>query len=194
MFATARGSFLGISRLEPLALHVTRPATGDHYTSFDNCGRPLRVTLVEGQGSGPIMCAAVRKIVEAAGVPVHWDRHTLHVHVDPHTGRPFVNADLVRSATETGLVLRSPDVDPASDGSHGNVGLALHKALGASVGVKLFESAADGNKSFGRDGIVTIRDNVSSEYSEIEHIAVAGKRALSYIKGIGYLYVLKDCV
>lgn len=153
--------------------------TGNVGSGGGGCGLPLRVTLIEGQGSGPIVCAAARKIVEATGVPVLWDRHTLRVLPDPVTGRLAVDAGLLQSAAETGLVLRYPDSSPAADGSHGSATLALHKALGAFVGVKLFESA-DGHRPFGPGGVVNIRDNVSGEYSETEHTVVPGKWARRY--------------
>lgn len=135
---------------------------------------PLRVTLIEGQGPGPTVCAAVRKVVRAAGVRAHWDRRSLNEHRDPRTGRLAVNADVLRSAADTGLVLRGPGAGSAQDGSHGSAALTLHKALGASVGVKLFASV-DGHHPFGRVRIVNVRDNVSGEYSEIEHTVVPGK-------------------
>lgn len=136
--------------------------------------RPLRVTLVEGLGSGPAVCAAVRKILKAAGVRVQWDRHTLHVHRNPYTDRTVVNADLVHSAVETGLVLRGP----VSDSTQSTAALTLHKTLDAFVSVRLFASV-DGHQPFGRVRMVNIRDNVSGEYSEIEHTVVPGKNNVS---------------
>lgn len=149
----------------------------DRRCGDDGCGGgrpPLRVTLIEGQGPGPTVCAAVRKVVRAAGVRAHWDRRSLNEHRDPRTGRLTVNADVLRSVAGTGLVLRGPGADSAQDGSHGSAALTLHKALGASVGVKLFASV-DGHHPFGRVRIVNVRDNVSGEYSEIEHTVVPGK-------------------
>lgn len=150
-------------------------AAGRSRRCHDGRPPPLRVTLIEGQGPGPTVCAAVRKVVRAAGVRAHWDRRSLNEHRDPFTGRPAVNADVLRSAADTGLVLRGPGAGSAQDGSHGSAALTLHKALGASVGVKLFASV-DGHHPFGRVRIVNVRDNVSGEYSEIEHTVVPGKR------------------
>jgi len=132
--------------------------------------RPLCVTLIEGLGSGPTICAAVREIFKAAGVWVQWDRRTMHVHRNPYTDRLAVNADLVHSAMETGLVLRGP----VSDSTQSSAVLTLHKTLDAFVSVRLFASV-EGYQPFGRVRIVNIRDNVSGEYSEIEHTVVPGK-------------------
>lgn len=132
---------------------------------------PLRVTMVEGQGSGPIMCAAVRDVLKAAGVQVQWDLQTMHMHRDPSTGRFSVNADLVQSALETGLVFRGPD--SMQEVSHSSAALTLNKALDTYIGVRLFASV-DGYQPFGRIRMVNIRDNVSGEYSENEHTVVQG--------------------
>lgn len=132
---------------------------------------PLRVTMVEGQGSGPTMCAAVRDILKAAGVQVQWDIQTMHMHRDPSTGRFTVNTDLVRSALETGLVLRSPD--SIQEVSHSSAALTLNKTLDTHIGVRLFASV-DGFQPFGHIRIVNIRDNVSGEYSENEHTVIQG--------------------
>lgn len=135
--------------------------------------KPLRVTLVEGQGTGPEICAAVRKILEAAGVPMLWDQRDIRVHKVQSTGMMCVNEDLLESARETGRVLRGPELDSSSDGSHGSVVLALNKALKTSVGIRLYASVK-GHEPYGTINVVNVRDNVSGLYSEIEHMAVPG--------------------
>lgn len=134
---------------------------------------PIRVTLVEGHGSGPVVCAAVRKIMKAAGVSVQWDRQTVRVHRNPLTDRLTVNADVLQSAAETGVVLLGPTAATTEDGSRGSTTLTLCKALRASVGVHLFKSV-DGHHPFGRVHMVNVHDNVSAEFSEIEHIVTPG--------------------
>lgn len=138
--------------------------------------RPLRVTLIEGEGSGPAVCTAVRKIFKAADVQVQWDRHTLHVHWDPYVGRQVLNPDVVQSAFDTGLVLCGSSSASSVDkeGLTGSASLTLHKVFDTSVGVRIFNSI-DGHEPFGPIRMVNIRDNVSGEYSEIEHTVVPGK-------------------
>lgn len=137
--------------------------------------RPLRVTLIEGEGSGPAVCMAVRKIFKAADVQVEWDRHTLYMHRDPYVGRQVLNPNVVQSAIDTGLVLYGSSSTSLMDkeGMVSSTSLTLHKMLNASVGVRVF-SSIDGYEPFGPVRIVNIRDNVSGEYSEIEHIVVPG--------------------
>lgn len=140
--------------------------------------KPLRVTLIEGHGVGPMVCAAVRKVLKAAGATIEWDRQTMHTQREPHSGRIVMNGAVLDSATSTRLVLRGPNSESAQDGSRGSAALTLHKALGAYVGVRLF-STAGGYEPFGRIRLVNIRENVSGEYSEIEHIVVPGKFSAS---------------
>lgn len=134
---------------------------------------PIRVTLIEGHGPGPVVCAAVRKILKAADVSVQWDRQAVRVHRNPLTDRLTVNANVLQSAAETGLVLLGPTAATSEDGSGELTTLTLCKALRASVGVHLFKSV-DGHQPFGRVHMINVHDNVSAEFSEIEHIVTPG--------------------
>ncbi|VVC44863.1 Isopropylmalate dehydrogenase-like domain [Cinara cedri] len=134
---------------------------------------PIRVTLVDGHGPGPAVCAAVRAVLKATAAPVEWDRQPVSVHRDPTTGRPIVNAELLESVAETRVILHGPVPDTASDGSQVSTTLTLHKALRASVGVQPFASV-DGHRPFGHVRMVNVRDNVSGEYSENEHLVTPG--------------------
>lgn len=177
---------LGVSGAGPSAAMATWPAAVDNRrwttTARDEDGdaaeKPLRVTLVEGSGAGPAVCDAVRKVLAAAAVPVRWDVHATTwspTGRDPRTGGPAVSADLLRSAAATGLVLRGPHTGLAATGSDGSPALALHKALDAFVGVRVFASA-EGHQPYGRVRIVNVRDTVSGENAEIEHTVTPGKR------------------
>lgn len=141
-------------------------------------GQPFRVTLIEGDGFGPTLCASVRKIFKAADVPVQWERHTMRVSRNPLTGRQTVNADVVNSAMETGLVLRGPSAGSSQDGLNSLTALILYKALDAFIGVRLFASI-DGHQPFGHIRMINVRDNVTGEYSEIEHSVTPGNNVVS---------------
>ncbi|XP_050440030.1 isocitrate dehydrogenase [NAD] subunit alpha, mitochondrial-like [Adelges cooleyi] len=157
---------------------VRRFASGDNCTGDGQSEKrpnadplkPFRVTLIEGQGRGPVVCAAVRKIFKAAGIPVQWEKHTMHLQRDA-TGQTAINPELLQSCRETGLVLRGPD--PSPDGWQSSASLKLRKAMDAYVGVRLF-SSLPGYEPFGHVRMVNIRENVSGEYSEIEHTVVPG--------------------
>eukprot|EP00102_Acyrthosiphon_pisum_P002059 XP_001943134.2 PREDICTED: isocitrate dehydrogenase [NAD] subunit alpha, mitochondrial-like [Acyrthosiphon pisum] len=135
--------------------------------------RPIRVTVIEGQGTGPVVLAAVRKIFKAALVPVEWDYQTLSVYRDHKTNRMTVNPQLLDSAIETGLVLCAKDSSPRQNDSLESDSLALHKALNAFVGVRKFNSVV-GHEPYGPINLVNIREHVSGEYSEIEHLVSPG--------------------
>jgi len=135
--------------------------------------RPLRVTLIEGHGTGPVVCAAVRKIFKAALVPVEWDYQTLGIYRDHKTDRMTVNPQVLSSAHETGLVLCAKDSAVGQNDSAWSDSLALNKALNAFVGVRKFNSVV-GHEPYGPVNLINIRDNVSGEYSEIEHLVSPG--------------------
>jgi len=148
--------------------------------------RPIRVTVIEGQGTGPVMLAAVQKIFKAALVPVEWDYQTLSVYRDHKTNRMTVNPKVLSSAIETGLVLIAKDSTAGQNDKLWSGSLALNKALNAFVGVRKFNSAV-GHEPYGPVNLINIRDNVSSEYSEIEHLVSPGNDNDRYIKFIYFI-------
>ncbi|XP_050053003.1 isocitrate dehydrogenase [NAD] subunit alpha, mitochondrial-like [Aphis gossypii] len=150
-----------------------RPVSCAKINADDNQPQSLQVTLIEGQGTGPVMCAAVKKIFEAAHVPVQWDSQTLKVYREPKTNRMTVSPEVLSSAARTGLVLRAQDSTVGQSEMQSSDSLALHKALNAFVGVRKFVSV-EGHQPYGPVKLVNIRDNVSGEYSEIEHLVVPG--------------------
>jgi len=134
---------------------------------------PVRVTVIEGQGTGPVVFAAVKKIFKAVLVPVEWDYQTLSVYRDHKTNRMTVNPQVLNSAIDTGLVLCAKDSSSGQNDSVVSGSLALNKALNAFVGVRKFNFAV-GHEPYGPINLINIRDNVSGEYSEIEHIVCPG--------------------
>jgi len=150
-----------------------RPVSCTKINACDNQPQSLQVTLIEGQGTGPVVCAAVKKIFEAARVPVQWDSQILKVYREPKTNRMTVSPEVLSSATKTGLVLRAQDSTVGQNETQSSDSLALHKALNTFVGVRKFVSV-EGYQPYGPVKLVNIRDNVSGEYSEIEHLITPG--------------------
>jgi len=157
----------------------TRPVSCTKMNVGHNQPQSLHVTLIEGQGTGPVVCAAVKKIFEAALVPVQWDSQTLTVYREPKTNRMTVSPKVLSSAAKTGLVLRAQDSTVGQSEFQSSDSLALNKALNAFVGVRKFVSV-EGHQPYGPVKLVNIRDNVSGEYSEIEHLIAPGIYIIFY--------------
>lgn len=150
-----------------------RPVSCAKINDGDKQPQCLTVTLIEGQGTGPVVCAAVKKIFKAALVPVVWESQTLEVYREPRTNRMTVSAEVLNSAAKTGFVLRAQDSTVGQNEFQSSDSLALNKALNAFVGVRKFVSV-EGHQPYGPVKLVNIRDNVSGEYSEIEHLVAPG--------------------
>jgi len=137
--------------------------------------RPIRVTgIIEDGIMESVLFGAVRKIFEAAQVDVQWDYRTQILWRNQKTNRMTVCPELLSSVAETGLVLHVKDPALRQNESEWSSTLALNKALNTFVGVRRFNSAA-GNEPYGPVNLINIRDNVSGEYSEIEHLVCPGK-------------------
>ena len=89
-----------------------------------------RVTLIPGDGTGPEITEATRRVLEATGVAFEWDvaERRRRRHGD-RKGRPFRSARSTRSAS-TKLGIKGPVTTPIGTGFR-SVNVALRKALRA---------------------------------------------------------------
>ena len=72
---------------------------------------PLRVTLIQGGGAGLDQVPAVQRILEAAGVAVQWLEFSAGL-ASLEQGGPPLPPDMLRSARETGIVLKTKLLSP----------------------------------------------------------------------------------
>src|SRR5438067_10134471 len=99
----------------------------------------LRVTLVQGGGIGLDLVPAVQAVVRAAGVDVAWDEH-LAGGASVERGGPPLPEDMLRSARETGLVLKTRLLPPPGtrEGvrAAGNFNVLFRRELGLFASVR----------------------------------------------------------
>src|SRR5437763_5784840 len=101
----------------------------------------LRVTLVQGGGSGFDQVPAVQAILQAAGVAIDWDEHLAGWASIERGGEP-VPEDLLRSVRATGLALKTmllpPPGNPADPTAPktGNFNVRLRRQLGVFASVR----------------------------------------------------------
>ena len=93
-----------------------------------------RVTLIPGDGIGPELTAATRRVLEATGVEFEWDVQPAGADVmDEHGGNPLPEATL-DSIRQNGVALKGPITTPIGEGFRSvNVGLRVALDLYAQV-------------------------------------------------------------
>ncbi|XP_050403788.1 isocitrate dehydrogenase [NAD] subunit alpha, mitochondrial [Patella vulgata] len=131
-----------------------------------------RVTMIPGDGIGPEISAAVKKIFSAAGAPIDWE----DVDVTPvkgADGKFRLPQAVFDSMAKTGVGLKGPLATPIGKG-HQSLNLALRKAFSLYANVRPCKSIEGYKTPYDDVDIVTIRENTEGEYSGIEHTIVDG--------------------
>src|SRR5579863_10083871 len=97
-----------------------------HRLQYDAAMRH-KVTLIPGEGIGPEVSAAVRRILEAAGVQIDWEEIEGRTDKETEKGQ-LVNQSAVESVRRNGVALKGP-MGTAIAGGAPSVNVALRKTL-----------------------------------------------------------------
>src|SRR5688572_8971061 len=85
------------------------------------------VTLIPGDGIGPEVCAAVIRIIAAAGVEIEWERFTVGGEA-AESGRATLSDDVIESVRRNRVALKGPVATPIGTGFE-SVNVRLRKIL-----------------------------------------------------------------
>jgi len=137
-------------------------------------GRTL-VTLIPGDGIGPEVVAAARRIVEAAGAKIEWEERAAGASVFKQGIASGVPQDTIESIRKTRVVLKGPLETPVGFGEKSaNVTLRkLFETYGNIRPVREFPGVRTPYSGRGVD-LVVVRENVEDLYAGIEHMQTPG--------------------
>src|SRR5207244_631906 len=114
----------GLKSFRARAAYRDRPGA----TSVESCAVAHRVTLIPGDGTGPELTEATRRVLEATGVEFEWDvRYAGADVMDKHGGNPLP-PEVLDAIRETGVALKGPITTPIGGGFR-SVNVALRKEL-----------------------------------------------------------------
>ena len=85
------------------------------------------VTFIPGDGTGPELAEATRRVLEATGVEFEWDAQQAGVDEYERTGNPFPKATL-DSLKRTKVGIKGPTTTPVGSGFR-SVNVLLRKEL-----------------------------------------------------------------
>src|SRR5438128_3203450 len=86
-----------------------------------------KVVLIPGDGTGPELTEATRRVLEATGVDFEWDLREAGADVmDRHGGNPLPE-EVLDAIRETGVALKGPITTPVGGGFR-SVNVALRKS------------------------------------------------------------------
>lgn len=131
-----------------------------------------RVSLLEGDGIGPEVTAAVVRILDAAGAPIDWERcpagaAAMEAHGEP---MPAVTLDSIR---RNRLGLKGPLATPKGTGFR-SANVALRQALDLYVGLRPVRTLPNVPGAWPAVDLVLFRENTEDLYAGIEHEVTPG--------------------
>jgi isocitrate dehydrogenase (NAD+) len=131
------------------------------------------VTLIPGDGTGPELTEATRRVLEAAAATVGssfvWDTQEAGVDIMETTGTPLPDATL-ESVRRTGLAIKGPITTPIGTGFR-SVNVALRYELDLYACVRPCKSYEGMRTRFDHVDVVIVRENTEDLYAGIEYEA-----------------------
>jgi isocitrate dehydrogenase (NAD+) len=128
-----------------------------------------RVTLIPGDGTGPELTEATRRVLEATGVEFDWDVRQAGVEVMEEAGTPLPEETLA-SIKRNGVALKGPITTPIGTGFR-SVNVALRHELELYACVRPCMLYAGVRSRYDDVDIVVVRENTEDLYASIEYEA-----------------------
>src|ERR1700704_5381548 len=131
-----------------------------------------KVTLIPGEGIGPEVASAVRRILAATGVKIDWEE--LEGRTDKATEKgQLVNRGAVAPLRRNHVALKGP-TGTAIAGGAPSVNVALRKTLDLYANLRPVKNVPGVQSRFENVDIVLVRENTEDLYSGLEHEVVPG--------------------
>lgn len=125
-----------------------------------------KVTLVPGDGTGPEIVAAAKRVIEASGADISWETVDAGVDVMEKCGTPLP-PELIESIQKNKIALKGPITTPIGKGFR-SVNVALRKKLNLYACLRPCKYY-EGVKSKYKDiNLVIVRENTEDLYTGVE--------------------------
>ena len=133
---------------------------------------PHQVTLIPGEGIGPEVAAATRRVIDAAGVQIEW--HELAARAGTGTdSAQGVNQAAIDSVRRNRVALKGP-TGTAIAGGPPSINVALRKTLDLYANLRPVKNLPGVKSRFENVDLVLVRENTEDLYSGLEHEVVPG--------------------
>ena len=134
-----------------------------------------KVTLLPGEGIGPEVSAAVRRILDASGVQIEWEELAARAkNTDKGTtGAEVLNTAAIESVRRNRVGLKGPMATAIAGGAR-SVNVALRKSLDLYANLRPVKNLPGVKSHFDGVDVVIVRENTEDLYSGLEHEVVPG--------------------
>src|SRR3954447_3667789 len=125
------------------------------------------VTFIPGDGTGPELTEAARRVLEATGVDLNWDRHEAGIDAYHKHGNPFPVATL-QSLKDNRVGIKGPTTTPVGSGFR-SINVLLRKELDLYSCIRPCKAYEGVRTRFPETDIVIVRENTEDLYAGIEY-------------------------
>src|SRR6188508_637208 len=152
-----------------------------------------RVTLIPGDGTGPELAEATRRVLEATGVEFEWDvQHAGTDVMDENDGNPLPE-HVLDSIRLSGTALKGPITTPVGKGFR-SVNVALRTSLDLYGQVRPCKSYPGVRSRYANVDLIVVRENTEDLYAgvEFEEGTEDADELLDWLASKGYDRIRRD--
>src|SRR5687768_343430 len=151
-----------------------------------------RVTLIPGDGTGPEIAEATRRVLEATGVKFEWDVQHAGTDVMEEHGTPLPE-HVLESIRSTKCAIKGPITTPVGSGFR-SVNVALRKELDLYMCLRPCKSYPGVRSRYENIDLVVVRENHEDLYAgiEFEQGTPEAKQLIDFIADLGTKRIRED--
>lgn len=124
------------------------------------------VTLIPGDGIGPEISLATRRVLEATGIKFNWDIQEAGENVIARYGTPLPD-HVIESIKKNKIALKGPITTPVGAGFR-SVNVALRQSLDLYANVRPSKTYPGVHSNYENVDIVVVRENTEDLYAGVE--------------------------
>jgi len=125
-----------------------------------------KITLIPGDGTGPEITAATKRVIEGTGVDVEWEIHDAGIDVMDKYGTPLPD-HVLESIRRNKVALKGPITTPIGTGFR-SVNVALRKELNLYACLRPCKYYPGIRSKYSDVNLVVVRENTEDLYAGVE--------------------------
>src|SRR5688572_30126464 len=132
----------------------------------------MQIVLIAGDGIGPEVTDATRRVIAAAGVAIDWIAAPAGLDAAAQFGEPLpeMTLDLIRKHR---VALKGPCTTPVGKG-YRSINVRLRKGLDLYASIRPVKTLPGVKVPFDNVNVVVVRENTEGLYAGLEHVVVPG--------------------
>jgi isocitrate dehydrogenase (NAD+) len=155
----------GRGRVWTRRVHDTAAGPADRLATI--AAMPYRVTLIPGDGIGPELAEATRRVLDASGVEFEWEVVDAGEGVMAEYGTPLPD-HVLDSIRRNKVAIKGPITTPVGEGFR-SVNVTLRQALDLYANLRPARSIKGLQTRYEDVDLVIVRENTEDLYAGIEH-------------------------